>query len=226
MEDESEKQEEVVVKPLIVGETIDLVFTPITVAEYGSPVEAYPGKLLRYHLYPTWRSQFKNIFLFLITSIITVFGSDWDPELTIIRGPLFSIGGATYYLHLPWLVFLPGFILGKALINIYDADYVIDGRGIEAKIGIVSLTLRQPRLRFEDIRGVEPNQTIWGRIFGIGDLDIGSAMKEDVEITMKGIGNPRAVQLFISGEIERSLKRITQTGGSALKAGSLVARGD
>jgi uncharacterized membrane protein YdbT with pleckstrin-like domain len=226
MEENSDSQEEVVVKPVIVGETFDVNWSPAAVAEFGSAVEAYPGKVIRYHLQPTWRSQFKNVMFFFIFSVISVIGSDVDPAFTVIRGPLFSIGGVTYYLYLPWLIFLPGFFLGKALINIYDADYVIDARGIEAKIGLVSLSLRQPRLRFEDIRGVEPFQTIWARIFGIGDLDIGSAMKEEVEITMRGIANPRAVQLFISGEIERSLKRITQSAESAAKAGSLVARGD
>jgi len=203
---------------------IDVAWSPANVGQHGSAAEAYPEKLIRYHLFPTWRSQLMNLSLFLVTSIITIVGSNWEPEVTVLRGRLFAIGDTTFYLHLPWLIFLPGFLLGKVLIRVYDSEYIIDGRGIEAKIGLVSLMLRQPRMRFEDIRGVEPSQTIWERILGIGHLEIGSAMKDEVEITMEGIANPRAVQLFISGEIERSLRRITQSTGNA--SAVLATKGD
>lgn len=205
-------------------EILDVVWSPGNVAEYGSPAEAYPERNIRYHLYPTWRSQFGNLILFFLTSLVTIIGSNWSRDTTVIHGELFTIGGTTFYLYLPLLIFLPGFVLGKILVRAYDSEYIIDGRGIEAKVGLVSLMLRQPRMRFEDVRGVEPSQTIWERLLNIGHLEIGSAMKDDVEITMQGISNPRAVQLFISGEIERSLRRITQSTNN--NAGLLVARSD
>ena len=100
----------------------------------------------------------------------------------------------------------------KILIHIYDAKFIIDEHGVEAQIGLVSLNLRQPRLRWEDIRGVEPNQTIWERILGIGTVLVGSAMTQEVEVQMSGVANPRAIQLLIGGERDRRLRELQQAG--------------
>ncbi len=150
---------------------------------------------------------------------MTVVVSNWVPAL-VVPGSLFSLGDTTYYLHLPILVLLPGAMLGKILINIYDAKYIIDERGVEAQIGLVSLNLRQPRLRWEDIRGVEPNQTIWERLLGIGSVLVGSAMTQDVEIVMSGVANPRAVQLLIGGERDRRLRELQASNSGLLKQAS------
>ena len=157
---------------------------------------------VRYIFYPTWRSQFIYLCAFFAFSLIAIWASTMIP-LTVIQGKLFSIGGTVYYLSLPLLALIPGTILGKILLNIYDAKYIIDERGVEAQVGLVSLSLRQPRLRWEDIRGVEPNQTIWERILGIGTVLVGSAMTNEVEISMEGVANPRAIQLLIGGERDR-----------------------
>ena len=92
-------------------------------------------------------------------------------------------------------------------MRIYDSKFIIDERGVEAQVGLVSLNLRQPRLRWEDIRGVEPNQTLWERILGIGSVLVGSAMTNEVEIVMEGVGNPRSVQLLIGAERDKHLKK-------------------
>lgn len=186
----------------------------------GSPLERAANKEpIRYYFYPTWRSQISNLLLLAILFIATVVVSRYVPAL-VVAGSLFSFGDTTYFLHLPILTLIPGALLGKILINIYDAKYIIDDRGVEAQIGLVSMNLRQPRLRWEDIRGVEPNQTIWDRLLGIGSVLIGSAMTQDVEITMSGVANPRAVQLLIGGERDRRLAEL-QGSGAALKQASM-----
>ena len=98
-----------------------------------------------------------------------------------------------------------------------------DPRGIEAKVGLLSLNLRQPRLRFEDIRGVEPSQTIVERVLGIGDILVGSAMSDEVEIVMTGVPSPREVQNFLTNEIE---KRIQSLGGISRAANVSVITAD
>ena len=166
---------------------------------------------VRYYFFPTWRSQCLNLLAFFILSLLGIVISNYIPAL-VMKGSLFSLGSTTYYLHLPVLILFPGFVLGKILINIYDAKYIIDERGVEAQIGLVSLNLRQPRLRWEDIRGVEPNQTIWERLLGIGSVLVGSAMTQDVEIVMSGVANPRAIQLLIGAERDRRLKELQGVG--------------
>ncbi|MCB0322086.1 MAG: PH domain-containing protein [Bdellovibrionales bacterium] len=182
--------------------------TPSNIQENGSPVARSGEQPIRYYFYPTWRSQLLNLCAFVVLCVLAVVVS-WYVPVLVVAGSLFSLGDTTYYLHLPILVLLPGAMLGKILIHIYDAKFIIDERGVEAQIGLVSLNLRQPRLRWEDIRGVEPNQTIWERLLGIGSVLIGSAMTQDVEIVMSGVANPRAVQLLINSERDRRLRELS-----------------
>lgn len=183
------------------------------IKRYGSPSErAQENRPVRYYFFPTWRSQFFSLIGYFCLAVLSVWGSQvlgW----TVIEGRLFTIGATIYKLHLPLFVLAPGFFLGKILIYMYDSKYIIDERGVEAQIGLVSMNLRQPRLRFEDIRGVEPNQTILERIFGIGSVLIGSAMTQDVEIVMEGVANPRAIQLLIGAERDKQMEMLKE--GSA-----------
>ena len=187
------------------------------IQNHGSPLDQNGGEYIRYYFYPTWRSQAANLLGFLITSILCIVVSKYAPIL-VVPGKLFSIGSTTIWLHFPVMILLPMSVLGKILINVYDAKYVIDEGGVEAQIGLVSFNLRQPRLRWEDIRGSEPQQTLWERMLGIGRVLVGSAMTQDVEITMAGIANPRAIQLLIQGERERRLNQIRGTDGGSARA--------
>lgn len=177
------------------------------------------GEEVRYYFYPTWRSQLVYILLFVVLCILTIVVSRYVPAL-VVAGSLFSIGKTTFYLYLPILTLVPGAVLGKILINMYDAKYIIDDHGVEAQIGLVSFNLRQPKLRWEDIRGVEPNQTIWERLFGIGSVLIGSAMTQDVEVVMGGVANPRAIQLLICSERDRKLKQLNTTAAKHMVTSS------
>ncbi len=186
------------------------------IREHGSPIEQAErrgAEAIRYYFYPTWRSQITHLVGFFVLSILCVVLSRYVPAL-VLPGKLFTIGGTTFFLYFPILSLIPMFLLGKVLINVYDAKYIIDEGGVEAQVGLVSFNLRQPRLRWEDIRGSEPQQTLWERILGIGTVLVGSAMTQDVEITMSGVANPRAIQLLIQGERERRTDEL-RAGNSA-----------
>jgi len=190
------------------SEVTEVYGSASNIARSGSPTERAPYAPIRYYFYPTWRAQIMPLCGLVLLCFLAVKGSHYFPW-TVIAGKLFGVGETMYYLHLPLLSLMPGLMLGKILIYMYDSKYIIDERGVEAQIGLVSLSLRQPRLRYEDIRGVEPNQTIWERILGIGSVLIGSAMTQDVEIVMEGVANPRAIQLLIGGERDRRLELLT-----------------
>lgn len=162
---------------------------------------------VRYYFYPTWRSQLFPLIGYFILSYFAIWLSN-EVDALVISGKLFDVGDTRYMLDLPLPIFIPGFLLGKVLLYIYDSKFIIDERGVEAQIGLVSMHLRQPRLRWEDIRGVEPNQTLWERILGIGSVLVGSAMTNEVEIVMEGVANPRAIQLLIGGERDRHQQKM------------------
>ncbi|MBL7663136.1 PH domain-containing protein [bacterium] len=172
---------------------------------------ASPGN--RYYFFPAWRAQIFELISFFALSYVCIqltkyFEGSSIYSLVVVPGELFSFGDKTYMMHLPLLTLIPGFVLTKILYFMYNAKYIIDERGVEAQIGLVSLKLRQPRLRYEDIRGVEPVQTILQRILGIGDVHIGSAAQQEVEIIMEGIPDPRKVQLLVQGARDRRIRNL------------------
>lgn len=162
-------------------------------------------------LFPTWRYQLGRICFFIFLCLLCPVISHYIPWI-VLPGKLFEIGGTEIKLFLPihWLA--PCFVLGQIIITAYDSQYIIDSTGVEARVGLVSFNLIQPRLRYEDIRGVEPKQTLVERILGIGTLLVGSAMMADVEIEMKGIPNPRGVQQYINRR--RDLARAKDRAGN------------
>lgn len=182
--------------------------------------ESHPSSLkkskdqVRFYFFPSWRSQFINLLGFFISAIGAIWVSSEIPNYVVIAGDLFSTSSTRYVLHLPLLVFVPGFFLVKILIQIYDAKYIIDEDGIEAQIGKMSFSFTQPRIRWEDIRGVKPEQTIWERLLDIGTVEVGSAMTQEAEIVMKGVASPRSIQLLIEQERAKRHAEMKQATGA------------
>ena len=172
---------------------------------------------VRYYFYPAWRSRLGHLVLFFFLSVAAIMLSYEFPQL-VVQGDLFTVGNTVFVMHMPILMFIPGYVLARALMFIYNSRYIIDERGAEAQIGLVSLRLRQTRLKYEDIRGVRAIQSILDRILNIGTVEIGSAMTEDIEIRMLGVENPRAIQILVCKERDKRLKTIVSTTGSKAAA--------
>lgn len=187
------------------------------IEKIGIPSESKDVAHIRYFFYPTWRAQLLQLIAFFAVCAMSIAVGKMIPALTI-KGPLFSIGDNTVFLFFPLQILLPFAMLARILMKMYDSKYTIDVDGVEAQIGLVSLNLRQPRLRWEDIRGVEPNQTLFERILGIGSVLVGSAMTNEVEIVMEGVANPRAIQLLIGAERDKRLKELRRSGSSSNQA--------
>ena len=149
-----------------------------------------------------WRSELLTIILFFLLSAASVYLTRLFPS-SVIRGPLFPLGGEMLYLRLPLLWFLPAAALSTALLRIYDVRYVLDGDGIEARTGIISLNQQVTRLRYEDIRSVEFKQSIWERLLDIGEIEIGTAATSGIEIILHGAASPSEVQNLILRERDR-----------------------
>ncbi len=196
---------------------VDDVFgdAPVVKDSNGNRVEDLDDGGTRYYFFPCWRSQFLNLIGFFITSVGAVWVSQELAKYVVITGELFSTSSTQYVLNLPILTLVPGFFLVKVLIHIYDAKYIIDDAGIEAQIGKMSLNFSQPRIRWEDIRGVKPEQTIWERILDIGTVSVGSAMTQETEIVMKGVASPRSIQLLIEHERAKRHAEMKQMGSSS-----------
>lgn len=146
-----------------------------------------------------WQSEVPRLIIFFIACALSIFLSRLFPH-SVIRGELFSFGERTVILDLPLYWLVPASLFIELLFRIYNVRYAIDPRFIEARVGILSLNQNIVRVRFEDIRGVETDQTLLGRALDFGDVQIGTAATAEMEVILRGIGAPREVREMIEHE--------------------------
>lgn len=152
-----------------------------------------------------WRSEIKLIVGFVILGIASIILTQHFPE-SIISGRLFSVGSAHVELSIPLFWFMPLAALLLGVLRIYDVRYVIDSRGLEARVGILGLNQRITRVRYNDIRSAETEQTIIERMLNVGDVEVGTAATADIEIIFQGVAAPQELQSLIQRERDRSLQ--------------------
>jgi uncharacterized membrane protein YdbT with pleckstrin-like domain len=150
----------------------------------------------------TWRSEVKRMMIFVVLSVISVYMTHLFPG-SVIEGKIITVGDSSLLFALPLFWLMPVGAVGNIIFRIYNVRYVIDSRGIEAKVGILAMNQRITRVRFEDIRSVETEQTMLERILCIGDVEIGTAATGDIEILFQGIAAPTEVQDMIQAERDR-----------------------
>ena len=150
-------------------------------------------------IHKTWRSEIQRFLLFLVLSVVGVVLSQKFPG-SVVTGKLFSVGGASVTLSLPLFWLIPTGVLMSALAKIYDVLYIIDGGGIESRVGIISLHQVITRIRFEDIKSIESEQTLVERILNIGTVEMGTAATEGMEMIFQGVAAPREIQRMVQAE--------------------------
>ena len=162
------------------------------------------------HIHKVWRSELGLMVLYLVLSIFCIVISNRFPDLTI-KGELFSVSSYNIYLFLPILWFVPIITLMIPTYNIYNVLYKIDNRGIEAIKGRIALKQTINRVRYEDIRGIDIEQTIIQRMLDVGTLRIGTAASADSEVTLEGIEAPYEVKDMLERERDARVELAQQS---------------
>lgn len=153
----------------------------------------------------TWRSEIKRLLIFAVLCVVSYYLTQYFPG-SIITGSLFSLFGYTLYLSLPLFWFMPLLAAGNAFFRVYNVRFLIDNRGIKSQTGILALRQRITRIRFEDIRSIETEQSILDRMLNIGDVEIGTAATGGIEIVFQGVAAPLEVQIMIQTERDHRQK--------------------
>ncbi len=148
-----------------------------------------------------WRSEIPRLLVFALTAAGSVILTRQFPK-SIITGELFSLGNSSIYLSLPLFWLVPAGVLGNAILRIYNVRYILDDRGLESRVGIVSLKQSITRIRFEDIRSIETDQTLFERIIDVGKVLMGTAASGGIEMTFEGVASPQEVQKIIQLECD------------------------
>ncbi len=155
-------------------------------------------------IYKVWRSEYKLFIGLFIGIFLSIFLSKEFPS-TVLSGEVIEIGGTKYFLSLPVFWLIPAGFYAFAALRIYNVRYCLTGKGIEMTIGILSLRQRSVKIRYEDIRSVETEQTIFERMLNIGTVEIGTSATGAIEVIFKGIEAPQEVQQIVQREKDRRL---------------------
>jgi uncharacterized membrane protein YdbT with pleckstrin-like domain len=164
-----------------------------------------------------WRSEIGGL-VFLAVAALVAIGLTKQFPGSILVGELFSLGFSVVYLKLPLFFLIPAICWINLLFRIYNVRYSADTRGIQAVVGILSLNQRIIRVRYEDVRSIETDQTVIERLLDVGDVEIGTAGTAGVELTLAGIGAPKEVQEMIQAERDKR-QRLGQRGGNQAALG-------
>lgn len=148
-----------------------------------------------------WRSEMKLMLLFAASSLVSIVGSWYFPS-TVLRGTIISLGDWRIECVLPLLWVIPLFIVALATFRIYNVRYKLTSRGIDCYDWVLG-PQSVMSIRYEDIRSIETEQSILGRMFDVGDVLIGTAAQSTVEVVFKGVACPTDVQQLIQRERDR-----------------------
>lgn len=152
-----------------------------------------------------WRSELGRLGVFALLCIASIVLSRYFPG-SIIHGRLLTIGHTRVNLGLPLFWLFPLFALLELIFRIYNVRFEVNTRFIEARTGRLSFHQRLVRIRYEDIRGVETDQSLFERFLDIGTVSVGSAATDGMEVQMSGICAPLEVQEMIQSERDKRIR--------------------
>lgn len=104
-----------------------------------------------------------------------------------------------------WLLLVPVGILLEAARQYHDDLYIFEKERIIREGGRLSLHLSVPSIHYADIRAISVIQSIWGRIFKYGTVELNTAAQDANEVALEGILYPDEVALLVD-DLKRHLR--------------------
>lgn len=89
----------------------------------------------------------------------------------------------------------------ETLRNFYDSVYLIGNRRLIQMTGILGLNYKRSSINISHIREVRLKQSIWGRLFKHGTLEMGTSSTKDYEIIFTDIFLARKVRKLIENKV-------------------------
>lgn len=104
-----------------------------------------------------------------------------------------------------WFSLIPAAILLELVRKYHDQLYRFRPTRIEAEDGRFSLNYQSPMLRYTDLRAVQINQNLIGRLFDYGDIALSTAGTDQAEMVLRGVAQPAELAALIEDLRRKSL---------------------
>ena len=151
-----------------------------------------PNKNELYSFLRSWKSLIPGIFVFFFSFVALLFiqiNFEMDSYSRIIG-------------------LIPFLILIELLRMYYNDLYILGDDTLTRKQGRFSLNFRVPTVKYIDIRGIRITQSIWGRLFGYGDIEIGTSAQDGAELIIENVDNPAELVQIIESFKTLNLKNM------------------
>jgi len=98
-------------------------------------------------------------------------------------------------------------VFGSVLLHrLYNSRYIVGPESVRATHGILSFVREDSEIQVADIRGIEVHRNLYGRIFNVGTLEIGTAAHYQREILIKHVYDPSFIRDIILDRKNKVLK--------------------
>ncbi|MCB0337041.1 MAG: PH domain-containing protein [Bdellovibrionales bacterium] len=118
--------------------------------------------------------------------------------------------GQWLMIPIPFFALVPLVIGAFVVHRLYDCRYVISHDHVRAVSGLLSLSEKDVRVDYENVRGIQVDMSLIQKAFQLGDVYIGSSMHADVEIIMRGVLYPRRIREEIEERIKHHFARLSR----------------
>ena len=136
-------------------------------------------------VYRSYRSILSHMFVFVASLIVVI----------IINIALQSTSFSSY---LRWLSIVPVVILLNIFRTYYNDLANFERHKVTQFDGRLSLNYEMPSIKYSDLRAINVEQDILGRVFDYGDLQLGTAAAQGWEMTVHGVRAPRELAALVN----------------------------
>ncbi len=167
---------------------------------YPSPEEAMrtPGKVLL-RVRRALRSIISLLLYFLISLTVVVLLNVFLRDLPFVSTGLLRL-----------IAIVPLFFFLDIFRRYYDEITHLERHKITQYRGRISLKYEVPSVKYIDIRTIQVDQDIFGRILNYGNVLIGTAGKDGYELEIHGVPSPSELQHFIEHVRDVSIRTIAE----------------
>lgn len=171
---------------------------------YNKVGDAKPEDNVTLILHRTWRSTWPYLLAFFVSCWLALRFSD-SPEMLLPFN--FQMFGTQYELVLPIFSLLAAVSLARPLFLVYDDEHEISCHHLRSVAGICSLRKKRLEYSYDDLLGVEIDQTLIDRLLNVGQVSAGTAMRGGPEVKMEGLADPKTVGQFVTARIDAARMR-------------------
>ena len=129
------------------------------------------------------------VFLFIICVVIGLYFTVKYPG-SIQFVSVGELWGVNLTVGIPLFGIVPLVLIVYVFHYLYDCRYTIGVNSVRSVRGILSIEKSDVRVDYDDMRGIELERGLYGRIFNVGTILVGSSMHSGREIVMDGVRDP------------------------------------